>query len=47
MATINRRVLLEWLRERAALERSLIQSAVYEGLAARIERGEFDEGEES
>lgn len=43
---IDKEQLLTWLRDRATTQQALV-GAVYQGLAERIERGQFDkEGED-
>lgn len=41
---IDKAKLLDWLRERAdSKTESVVQQAIYIGLAERIERGDFDD----
>lgn len=39
---MNGPLLLSWLRERLAAVKSPVIKAVYAGLIARVERGDFD-----
>lgn len=43
--TIDRDALLAWLAHRAQTENA-VHGAIYDGLIARVKRGDFDEQEE-
>lgn len=43
---LDKQALLAWLRDRSYTHESAVVGSVYEGLAVRVERGDFDVREE-